>query len=424
MNPRLKAPFPYAGGKSKVAEVVWERIGDVAVYVEPFFGSGAVLFARPHAPRVETVNDADGLLCNAYRAIRLDPEHVAYWADWPVMEADLHARHLQLVAARDGLTAKLCAQPEYFDAELAGKWIYGASCWIGSGWCSGEGPWIAVDGKLVKREDTVTAGVERKRPHLMNEGKGVFAKVPHLGDGGRGIHRQVPQMGDFGRGINAPDGVSRQVPHLGHLGKGVHAPGISRQAPLLRGDSGAAGAGIHGTGVTRQIGQLSGYPGGAGRGIHSGSMVRKTSNAGILAWMEALAARLRNVRIVCGDWSRVVGPAGTVHIGTTGILLDPPYRHTTRDVRMYHHDDSAVWDQARTWAIEHGTDPRIRIALCGYAGPIMPPGWTEYVWKASGGYGSQGNGQGRENCVRERIWFSPHCIRRQLSLFDAQEVVS
>jgi DNA adenine methylase len=51
--PRLKAPFPYFGGKSRVAAEVWRRFGDVPNYVEPFFGSGAVLLARPTEPRTE-----------------------------------------------------------------------------------------------------------------------------------------------------------------------------------------------------------------------------------------------------------------------------------------------------------------------------------------------------------------------------------
>ena len=39
----LRAPFPWFGGKSRVAPLVWDRFGDVPNYVEPFFGSGAVL---------------------------------------------------------------------------------------------------------------------------------------------------------------------------------------------------------------------------------------------------------------------------------------------------------------------------------------------------------------------------------------------
>src|SRR5689334_19180994 len=43
----LKAPFPWFGGKSRVASLVWERFGEVRNYVEPFAGSLAVLLGRP-----------------------------------------------------------------------------------------------------------------------------------------------------------------------------------------------------------------------------------------------------------------------------------------------------------------------------------------------------------------------------------------
>jgi hypothetical protein len=46
----IDAPFPWFGGKRKVAAEVWARFGAVENYVEPFFGSGAVLLGRP-APR-------------------------------------------------------------------------------------------------------------------------------------------------------------------------------------------------------------------------------------------------------------------------------------------------------------------------------------------------------------------------------------
>ena len=35
----LKAPFPFFGGKSRVADNVWSRFGNVPNYVEPFAGS-------------------------------------------------------------------------------------------------------------------------------------------------------------------------------------------------------------------------------------------------------------------------------------------------------------------------------------------------------------------------------------------------
>ena len=54
-------------------------------------------------------------------------------------------------------------------------WAWGMSCWIGSGFCSGDGPWGVEDGKLV---------------HLGDNGQGVNRKLVHLGDNGRG--RLVP----------------------------------------------------------------------------------------------------------------------------------------------------------------------------------------------------------------------------------------
>lgn len=90
----MKAPFIWFGGKRKVAPLVWEALGDVDNYVEPFAGSLAVLLERPtwHEGRCETVNDADRYLSNLWRALSKDPEAVAEWADWPVNEADLLAR--------------------------------------------------------------------------------------------------------------------------------------------------------------------------------------------------------------------------------------------------------------------------------------------------------------------------------------------
>lgn len=65
---------------------MWERLGDVPNYIEPFFGTGAVLLARPTEPKQETVNDKDGLLSNCWRSIQSHPEETAHYADWPINE--------------------------------------------------------------------------------------------------------------------------------------------------------------------------------------------------------------------------------------------------------------------------------------------------------------------------------------------------
>ena len=118
----LKAPFPWFGGKRKVAAEVWSRFGQVKNYVEPFAGSLAVLLGRPHAPEIETVNDLDGFVANFWRSLVYDPEGVVDHVVWPVHESELHARHVWLSERRESLTARLEGNPDYYDAKVAGYW--------------------------------------------------------------------------------------------------------------------------------------------------------------------------------------------------------------------------------------------------------------------------------------------------------------
>jgi D12 class N6 adenine-specific DNA methyltransferase len=349
----MKLPFPWFGGKSSVASLVWERFGNVQNYVEPFFGSGAVLLNRPHAPSTETVNDLDCLVANFWRALRHDPGAVAEHADNPVNEADQHARHLWLCSQVE-FRERMKTEPEFYDTKIAGWWVWGQCIWIGAGWCS------------------------RQLPHLGDAGTGVHRKLPHLGDAGKGLNRQLPHLGDAGKGLN------RQLPHLGNAGKG-----LNRQLPHL---------------------------GDAGTGNIASDLTLGTRRGQLLAYMRELAERLRSVRVCCGDWTRVCGPSVTVKHGITGVFLDPPYAdEAERTSNLYSQDSGDVAHAVREWAIEQGADPRARIALCGYEGEhAMPDAWECVRWKARGGYGSQGDNAGRENSARERIWFSPYCLRSTL----------
>ena len=368
----MRAPFPWFGGKSRVADLVWQRFGDVPNYCEPFFGSGAVLLERPSQPRTETVNDRDCFVANFWRALQSDPQAVVRYADNPVNEADQHARHLWLIRQTDWVE-RMKTEPEFYDAKIAGWWVWGQCIWIGSGWCSGL----------------------RQLPHLGDAGKGVHRQLPHLGDAGTGVHRQLPHLGDAGTGVH------RQLPHLGDAGTGVH-----RKLPHL----GDAGTGVH-----RKLPHL----GDAGTECIASDLTSGTqSRAHLLAYMQELAERLRTVRVCCGDWSRICGPSPTVKHGITGVFLDPPYAdESERTNGLYAVDDGQVAHAVREWASKWGADPRMRIALCGYEGEhAMPDGWECVPWKAQGGYGSQGDagGTGRANAGRERIWFSPYCLRTTL----------
>ena len=382
---KLRAPFPLFGGKARIAPYVWSRLGDTPNFIEPFLGSAAFLLARPDAhewwDRIETCNDADGAICNVWRAIKHAPDEVAKWADNPVFECDLHARHVWLRRELPGLQPRLEADVDFFDARAAGYWVWGMSVWIGGGWCSpsGNGPWEVVDGEFIKTGN----GQKRTRPHLGDAGRGVHRKLPHLGNAGVGVRRQLPHLGDAGRGVH------RQLPHLGDAGMGVH-----RKLPRLS----AAGTGV--------------------------PNVCEEWAAHLRAYLRRLSDRFRRVRVCCGDWSRIMG--NTVVRGGVGgkfvdadflcgIILDPPYALEERYEGCYAVDAPGIARDVRAWCVEHGNDPRLRIALCGYRGEgheeLEDLGWEAWSWNTNGGYGNPAaNGRGRANALRECVWFSPHCL--------------
>lgn len=314
---RINPPFPWFGGKARIAADIWRRFGRVQNYVEPFAGSLAVLLANPYPPPAETVNDVDCWLANFWRAARADPAEVARWADYPISELDLHARGDWLFYGDhvDGFRERMRSDPDFYDAKMAGWWVWGICSWIGDGW-----------------------GTKGCRT------------IPHLRSGRCGINRKIPHIGP-GRGIN------RQIPHSGHDDR----------------------------------------------------------LAFIVDIMTDLAKRLREVRICCGDWSRVCGPTPTVTHGMTAVLLDPPYADEEHSIK--YSGGMKVWTEVCAWCEQNGANPLLRIALCGYEVTwIAPPGWKSWRWRAHGGYANQGNRKGRQNAKRETVWYSPACIDPELPL--------
>ena len=159
--------------------------------------------------------------------------------------------------------------------------------------------------------------------------------------------RKLPHLGDAGQGVN------RELPHLGDAGQGDE--------------------------------RLTGY-------------------------MQALAARLRRVRITCGSWERVLKPSvtrsGAGGDGATAILLDPPYA-TSGDLYAGT-TDAAVAERVRDWCL---TAPdAYRIILCGYDDEhdeLLRHGWDVIDGKSGSGAGYSTNSA---NGRRERLWTSPACL--------------
>jgi len=329
----MKSPFPYFGAKSTVAHLVWEGLGDVKHYIEPFFGSGAVLLNRPdytNEKHIETVCDKDGFLANVFRSLQFNPDEVAKWCDWPVDHANLNARKLKLISHENYLLENLIKNDEWCDPKLAGYWIWAASCWIG-------------------------AGLTRVN------------QIPQISHGGKGIH------------------ALGQIPHVGTGGMGVHK--LSKRQAINGSDKN----------------------------------VQEPYNTNLYKWFRELSERLRYVRVVCGDWTRVCGGNWQDNNGTVGIFFDPPYGVKDRNTAVYYHDSTTVAKDVMAWCIERGSKESYRIVLAGYNEyeELSKYGWRSVHWKSHGGYAnvSKKEGtQGKLNRNRETLWFSPHCIKTELLL--------
>ena len=67
----------YPGSKWSIAKWIISNFPEHHSYLEPFFGSGAVLFNKPRS-NIETANDLDGNVVNLFYWIRKDPERLAH----------------------------------------------------------------------------------------------------------------------------------------------------------------------------------------------------------------------------------------------------------------------------------------------------------------------------------------------------------
>ena len=296
----LAAPFPYFGGKRQIAAVVWDHLGDVERYIEPFCGSAAVLLARPErrgrARAREVVNDASRFIANFWRALQAAPDEVAVYCDAPENETDMVARHRWLITEGARLVEGCDEDPGFYDARCAGYWAWRACCWVGSD---------RVTDRHHAKPNTTSKGVNRR---------------------------------------------------------------------------------------TYDDWETSGYV---------------PMNLDLREYLAALSARLRRVRVLCGDWSRVVKPSELDGPGITGVFLDPPYDNARRWAGLYSHDRSVGVDVQR-WCLEHGHDTRV--VLAGYDGEYVLPGWRVIEWTARRAYASSRPTPNEAHRSAERLWISPLCL--------------
>lgn len=113
----MEAILKYPGAKNRLANWIVSFIPEHKVYLEPYFGSGAVFFNKPKS-KIETINDLDGEIYNLFRVIR---EH-----------SDELAKLVEMTPySREEYEKAYCKNEDDTDIETARKFL--VRCWLGMG---------------------------------------------------------------------------------------------------------------------------------------------------------------------------------------------------------------------------------------------------------------------------------------------------
>lgn len=95
---KIKAPFGWVGGKSRLAKDIIELFPKHTTYVEVFGGALSVLYAKEPS-KVEVVNDINSDLINLHRAIRNNPQTLQMYLNQMLISreifSDIKYRRLQ-----------------------------------------------------------------------------------------------------------------------------------------------------------------------------------------------------------------------------------------------------------------------------------------------------------------------------------------
>jgi len=140
--------------------------------------------------------------------------------------------------------------------------------------------------------------------------------------------------------------------------------------------------------------------GNGGRGMWRLSWRKKDVKKHILN----VARRLRNVRILHGNWARCLNlNYGTNDEGSVGVFLDPPYK----GFEFMYSEIEYVASEVEAWCRSVEDNPQVRIVLCGHVGDYELPGWSTKRWKRN----SSTFAGSTKTQDRECLWFSPHCLK-------------
>lgn len=175
----------YPGSKWSMANWIISHFPEHEVYLEPFFGSGAVFFRKDPDP-LETINDIDGNIVNLFRVIRDNAEELAEKINWTPLSREEYYNSFDFVTDDDIERARVflvrCGQ------------AIGAKTSDRTGWRSNINPknqhkgkeWGKLPDKILKvanrlkdaqieNQDAITLIERYNRPEVL-----IYADPPYL----------------------------------------------------------------------------------------------------------------------------------------------------------------------------------------------------------------------------------------------------
>lgn len=140
----MKTPISYYGGKQMLVSSILPLIPEHTTYCEPFFGGGAVFFAKPKSP-VEILNDVNQFVVNFYRQSQSNFDALN-----SLIQATPHSRR----SYRDAMV--MYEHPHLF-TDLERAWAFWTLC--NQGYASKIGSWAfgTIDNSSEKKVNNAKA---------------------------------------------------------------------------------------------------------------------------------------------------------------------------------------------------------------------------------------------------------------------------
>lgn len=211
----MKAPFPYFGGKMRLAPQIADLLGPHRVYLEPYAGSGAVLFAKAPA-RHEILNDRNGAIVAFFRVLRDRPDELE------------HALRLTPYARDEYLSCPL-DEPGLEDLELARRFFVRAVQSVGGivvdgriNWSGAASTGSSRASQMVRKVDSIPAFAARLRGVVIDNRDAVEA-IRHYANGPDAvIYADPPYLGTTRSGIGGYHHDAPDEEHHRDLAKALH----------------------------------------------------------------------------------------------------------------------------------------------------------------------------------------------------------